>query len=116
MKVITLPFLALLMIPAHAAEKPVYRDCRPSEDISNGRTVHRTICQNQNGDWVERRPEKKTRPQPPVPASAAQQAKSVRKPVYHDCRPAQDIVNGRPVWKAVCQNEAGAWVEKPGDY
>jgi len=53
-----------------------------------------------------------------MPASTAtvQNAKPVKKPVYHDCRPAQDIVNGQPVWKAICQNEAGAWVEKPGNY
>jgi hypothetical protein len=113
----TILALPLLTIPAYAAEKPVYHDCRPSEDISNGRTVHKTICQNQNGDWVELHPEKKTAPQPPAPALAAANAKPVKKkPVYHDCRPAQDIVNGRPVWKAVCQNEAGAWVQKPGDY
>ncbi|HWU55575.1 MAG TPA: hypothetical protein VN175_08745, partial [Rhizomicrobium sp.] len=86
----------------------------PSEDIVKGRTVHKTVCQNENGDWVEVRPE--TPPQMPVADSAVQKAKPVRKPVYHDCRPAQDIINGRPVWKAICQNEAGAWVEKPGDY
>ena len=106
--------LPLLTIPARAAEQPVYHDCRPSEDVVNGRAVHKTICQNQNGDWVEMRPERRT--PPPVAASAAQSVKPVKKPVYHDCRPAQDIVNGRPVWKAICQNEAGAWVEKPGEY
>ena len=108
--------LPLLTIPALAAERPVYHDCRPSEDIVNGRTVHKTICQNQNGDWVEPQAGKKKTPQPPVPALAARQTKPVKKPVYHDCRPAQDILNGRPVWKAICQNEAGAWVEKPGNY
>lgn len=106
--------LPLLTIPAHAAER--YHDCQPSEDIVNGRAVHKTVCQNEKGDWVEVRPERKT--PPPMPASAAtvQNAKPVKKPVYHDCRPAQDIVNGQPVWKAICQNEAGAWVEKPGKY
>ena len=29
----TILALPLLTIPAHAAEKPVYHDCRPSEDI-----------------------------------------------------------------------------------
>jgi len=108
--ILALPFLT---IPSHAAQKPIYHDCRPSEDIVNGRTVHKTVCQNENGDWVEVRPERKKPVPMPVPASTA---KPVKKPVYRDCRPAQDIVNGRPVWKAICQNEAGAWVEKPGNY
>ena len=108
MKAVILAFLALVIIPAYAA--PVYHDCRPSEDIVNGRTVHRTICQNENGDWVE--PERKNTAQPPpIPASAARQP--IKKPVYHDCRPSEDIVNGRTVYKRVCQNEAGAWVELP---
>ena len=111
----TILALPLLTIPAHAAEKPVYHDCRLSEDIVNGRTVHKTVCQNENGDWVEVRPERKKPGPMPVPASTAN-AKPVKKPIYHDCRPAQDIINGRPVWKAICQNEAGAWVEKPGNY
>ena len=90
----------------------MYHDCRPSEDIVNGRTVHKTICQNENGEWVE--PERKKAPQPPpIPASAIQQAKPIQKPVYHDCRPSEDVVNGRTVYKRVCQNEAGAWVELP---
>jgi len=101
-----------LMTPAFGAE--TYHDCRPSEDIVNGRTVHKTVCQNEKGDWVEVRPEPRKAPQQPV--STPGQAKLVKKPVYHDCRPAQDIVNGQPVWKAICQNEAGAWVEKPGNY
>lgn len=102
--------LPLLTIPAYTAER--YRDCQPSEDIVNGRTVLKTICQNEKGDWIEVRPERKA--PPPLPAST--NAKPVKKPVYHDCRPAQDIVDGRPVWKAICQNETGAWVEKPGNY
>jgi len=116
--ILALPLLTLPMPmgPAMAAETPVYHDCRPSEDIVKGRTVHKTICQNQNGDWVEPQPQGAAPPRNPVPASAIQNAKPVKNPVYHDCRPAQDIVNGRPVWKAICQNEAGAWVEKPGDY
>jgi hypothetical protein len=104
---------ALLTIPAYAASKPVYHDCRPSEDIVKGRAVHKTICQNENGDWVEPRPEKKKVTQALVPASAAQKAKPVKRPVYHDCRPSEDIVNGRTVYKRICQNEAGAWVQVP---
>ncbi len=103
--------LPLLTFPALAAEK--YHDCRPSEDIINGRTVHKTICQDEKGDWVE--PEKKkagAKPTPaPVAAMFAQKPKPAKKPVYHDCRPSEDIVNGRTVRKIVCQNEAGAWVE-----
>ena len=99
--------LLLFLIPSYAA--PVYHDCRPSEDIVNGRTVHKTICQNENGEWVE--PVRKKVPQsPPIPASM--QAKPVKKPIYHDCRPSQDIVQGREVWKTVCQNENGDWVER----
>jgi hypothetical protein len=96
----------LLAIPAYAA--PVYHDCRPSEDIVNGRTVHKTICQNENGDWVEKKPAPR-----PVSLLPIQQANPVKKPVYHDCRDSQDIVNGREVWKTVCQNEKGDWVERP---
>jgi hypothetical protein len=103
--------LSLLTLPATAAENPVYHDCRPAEDIVNGRTVHKTVCQNDKGDWVEVRPErKKPAPPPSIPASA--QAKAVKKPVYHDCRPAEDIIKGRTVYKTVCQNEAGDWVER----
>ena len=105
--------LPLLVTSAYAA--PVYHDCRPSEDIINGRAVHKTICQNENGDWVE--PErKKPAPKPsaaPLPVMAAQKPKTVKRPVYHDCRPSEDIVNGRSVHKIVCQNEAGGWVEVP---
>jgi len=35
--------LPLLTIPAIAAGEPVYHDCRPSEDVVNGRTVHKTV-------------------------------------------------------------------------
>lgn len=106
--------LPLLTVPATAAENPVYHDCRPSEDIVNGRTVHKMVCQNEKGDWVEVRPERKKAPQQPsIPASAIQQARPVKKPIYHDCRPSEDVINGRTVYKRVCQNEAGAWVELP---
>jgi len=101
-----LAILALAAVPAMAAE-PVYHDCRLSEDIVRGRAVHKTVCQNENGDWVEvHPPQKKT-----VAAPAALTAKPVKKPVYHDCRYSEDIVNGHAVRKAVCQNEAGDWVE-----
>jgi len=40
-------------------------------------------------------------------------AKPTKKPVYYDCRPSEDIVNGRSVWKTVCQNQDGEWVEVP---
>ncbi|HET7084436.1 MAG TPA: hypothetical protein VFI23_06675 [Rhizomicrobium sp.] len=103
--------LSLLMAPAFAAENAgppfAYHDCRPSEDIVNGRAVHRTVCQNADGAWVEVRPEK--RPAPPRPAATP--ANAVKRPVYHDCRPSEDIIGGRRVHKIVCQNEAGAWVE-----
>ena len=101
--------LSSLTIPAHAAETPkrVYHDCRPSQDIVRGRAVWKTICQNQDGDWVEVPPE----PRKPtsVPASAVQ--RPLKRPIYHDCRSSQDIVQGRAVWKRVCQNENGDWVE-----
>ena len=56
--ILALPLLTLpsLTGPAIAAEGPVYHDCRPSEDVVNGRTVQRTVCQNEAGDWVEPRP------------------------------------------------------------
>jgi hypothetical protein len=107
MKRMVLPILMLLAVPAMAA--PVYHDCRPSEDVVKGRAVHKTVCQNENGDWVEWHPEKKKAPQPLAPAALKPQP--VKKPVYHDCRPSEDVVNGRTVHKTVCQNEAGAWVE-----
>ena len=50
-----LAILALAAVPAIAAE-PVYHDCRLSEDIVRGRAVHKTVCQNENGDWVEFKP------------------------------------------------------------
>ena len=106
MKVMILPMFALLTVPAMAAE-PVYHDCRLSEDIVRGRAVHKTVCQNEKGDWVEVHP-----PQRKTAASPATLAtKPVKKPVYHDCRYSEDIVNGHAVRKAVCQNEAGDWVE-----
>jgi len=101
--------LSALTIPVYAAEKPVYHDCRPSEDIVNGRAVHKTVCQNDNGDWIEVRPEKKKRMQP---VAASTQTKPVKKPVYHDCRPSEDIIKGKTVYKTVCQNENGEWVER----
>jgi hypothetical protein len=103
--------LPLLMIPARAAGP--YHDCRPSEDIINGRTVHKTVCQNDAGDWVEVQPERKMPAQAPLPVATAQKPAPVKRPVYHDCRPSEDIVNGRTVHKIVCQNEAGSWVEVP---
>ena len=106
MKRLILVISTLLTVPAMA--EPVYHDCRPSEDIVNGRTVHRTVCQNEAGDWVV--PPVKKKPSPPL-APAALKAKPVKKPVYHDCRPSEDVVNGRTVHKTVCQNEAGDWVE-----
>jgi hypothetical protein len=108
MKRMILPVLMLIPVPAMAAE-PVYHDCRLSEDIVRGRAVHKTVCQNENGDWVEVHPPKK---KTAVPA-AALTAKPVKKPVYHDCRYSEDVVNGRTVHKSVCQNEAGDWVERP---
>ena len=103
-----LAILALAAVPAMAAE-PVYHDCRLSEDIVRGRAVHKTVCQDENGDWVEVHPPKKKTAATP----AALTAKPVRKLVYHDCRYSEDIVNGRTVHKAVCQNERGDWVERP---
>ena len=108
MKQMTLTILAVLTVPAMAAE-PVYHDCRLSEDIVRGRAVHRTVCQNEAGDWVVVPPAKKKL----SPALAPTALKPVKKPVYHDCRYSEDIVNGRTVRKAVCQNEAGDWVERP---
>jgi hypothetical protein len=43
-------------LTAKPVKKPVYHDCRYSEDIVNGHTVHKAVCQNEKGDWVERRP------------------------------------------------------------
>jgi hypothetical protein len=104
--------LPLVMVPAYAE---TYHDCRPSEDIINGRIVHKTICQNENGEWVE--PQKKKTVQKPVaaplPVMAAQKPKPVKRRVYHDCRPSEDIVKGRPVHRIVCQNEQGDWLEVP---
>ena len=106
MKRVILAILVLLVVPAMAVE-PVYHDCRLSEDIIKGRAVHRTVCQNENGDWVVVPPPKKKLSQPLAPTAL----KPVKKPVYHDCRPSEDVVNGRTVHKTVCQNEAGDWVE-----
>jgi hypothetical protein len=108
MKRVILAISALLTVPAMAAE-PVYHDCRLSEDIVNGRAVHKTVCQNEAGDWVVVPPPKKKPSQPLAPAALA--ARPAKKPVYHDCRYAEDIVNGRTVHRTVCQNEAGDWVE-----
>ena len=108
MKVVILAILALLTVPAMAAGEPVYHDCRLSEDIVNGRTVHRKVCQNEAGDWVV--PPAQKKPSQPL-APTALKAKPVKKPVYHDCRYSEDVVNGRTVRKAVCQNEKGDWVE-----
>jgi hypothetical protein len=108
MKRTILTISALLTVPAMAAE-PVYHDCRYSEDIVNGRPVHRTVCQNEAGDWVVVPPAKK-KPSPPLAPAAL---RPIKKPVYHDCRYSEDIVNGRTVHKAVCQNEKGDWVERP---
>jgi hypothetical protein len=120
MKAMIRVMLALLTVPAHAAEQakpvkmPIYHDCRLSEDIVNGRTVKRTVCQNEEGEWIVVPPPEKKKVLPaPVPALAMTNAKPVKKPVYHDCRPSQDVVNGRAVWNTVCQNEAGDWVEVP---
>ena len=101
-----LAILALAAVPAMAAE-PVYHDCRLSEDIVRGRAVHKTVCQNENGDWVEVHPPQKK----PSVTPAALMAKPVKKPVYHDCRPSEDVVNGHAVHRTVCQNEKGDWVE-----
>jgi hypothetical protein len=106
MKPMILAILALLTVPAMAAD-PVYHDCRLSEDIVKGRAVHKTVCQNESGDWVEVHPEKKKPSQPLAPTAL----KPVKKPVYHDCRYSEDVVNGRPVHKTVCQNDKGDWVE-----
>jgi hypothetical protein len=108
MKVMILAILMLLTVPAMAAE-PVYHDCRLSEDIVNGRSVRRTVCQNKAGDWVVVPPAKKKPSQPLAPT--ALKAKPIKKPVYHDCRPSEDVVNGHAVHKTVCQNENGDWVE-----
>jgi hypothetical protein len=40
-------------------------------------------------------------------------AKPTKKSVYYDCRPSEDIINGRSVWKTICQNQDGEWVEVP---
>ena len=104
MKRMILPIFALLTVPAMAAE-PVYHDCRLSEDIVHGHRVRKTVCQNESGDWVEVHPEKKKTPVTPAAL------RPVKKPVYHDCRYAEDVVNGRDVHKTVCQNEKGDWVE-----
>jgi hypothetical protein len=106
MKRTILAILALAAVPAMAAE-PVYHDCRLSEDVVRGRAVHKTVCQNENGDWVEVHPPKKKTAATPTTLNA----KSVKKPVYHDCRYSEDIVDGHAVRKAVCQNDAGDWVE-----
>ena len=106
MKRMILPIFALLAVPAMAAE-PVYHDCRLSEDIVRGHAVRKTVCQNENGDWVEVHPPKKKAAATPT----ALTAKPVKKPVYHDCRPSEDIVNGHAVHRTVCQNEKGDWVE-----
>ena len=107
MKRMILVISTLLSVPAIA--EPIYHDCRLSEDIVNGRGVRRTVCQNEAGDWVVVPPVKKKPAQSLAPA--AQSAKPVKKPVYHDCRPSEDVVNGRAVHKTVCQNEKGDWVE-----
>ncbi len=110
MKVI-LTIAMLLAIPVMADGQPLYHDCRLSEDIIHGRRVHKTVCQNQNGDWVEVHPEKK-KTSPPLAPTAMKAKPVVKKPVYHDCRPSEDVVNGRTMHKTVCQNEAGDWVER----
>jgi len=48
--------LAPALLKPKPVKKPVYHDCRLSEDVVNGRTVQRTVCQNEAGDWVEPRP------------------------------------------------------------
>lgn len=118
MKVMILAALALLAVPVFAAEnpirQPVYHDCRPSQDIIRGRAVWKRVCQNEDGNWVEvPPPEKKKAPQVLAPVSTVPKVNPVKRPVYHDCRPSQDIVKGREVWKTVCQNEDGNWVEMP---
>ena len=105
MKRMILAILTLLAGTAMAA--PVYHDCRLSEDVIRGRTVHKTVCQNENGDWVEVHPKKRKAPQAIAPTAL----KPIKKPAYHDCRPSEDVVNGHAVHRTVCQNEAGAWVE-----
>ena len=111
MKTMDLTILVLLMLPAFAAEtlKPTYHDCRLYEDIVNGRATTQTICQDQDGKWINVRPEKKTPPQMPDTASTVPEA--VKKPVYHNCRPFESVINGGTVRKTVCQDENGAWVE-----
>lgn len=121
MKTIVLTILVLLALPAFAAEtlKPSYHDCRLYEDIVNGRAVTQTICQDQDGKWVDVRPEKKQPLQAPAPAvpKAVEKPvekpaeKPVEKPVYHNCRPFESVINGGTVRKTVCQDENGAWVE-----
>ena len=111
MKTTVLTILVLLTLPAFAAEtiKPTYHDCRLYEDIVNGRAIKQTVCQNQDGKWIDVRPEKKKPPQMPGPALTVR--KAVEKPVYHNCRPFESVINGGMVRKTVCQNENGAWVE-----
>jgi hypothetical protein len=112
MKTMVLTILVLLMLPAFAAEtlKPAYHDCRLYEDIVNGRAIQQTICQDQDGKWVDVRPEKR-KPQPQMPGAALTVPKAVKKPVYHNCRPFESVINGGTVRKTVCQDENGAWVE-----
>ena len=87
---------------------------RLSEDIVKGRTVHRTVCQNEAGTGSCTRQEKA------FTALAPTALKPIKKPVYHDCRPSEDVVNGRTVQRTVCQNEAatgsshGPKSKKPG--
>lgn len=117
MKTIVLTILVLLALPAFAAEtlKPSYHDCRLYEDIVNGRAVTQTICQDQDGKWVDVRPEKKQplqAPAPAVPKAVEKPAeKPVEKPVYHNCRPFESVINGGTVRKTVCQDENGTWIE-----
>lgn len=107
MKTIVLTIVVLLTLPAFAAEtiKPAYHDCRLYEDIVSGRAITQTICQDQDGKWVDVRPEKKKTPQMPAPALTV--PKPVEKPVYHNCRPFESAT----VRKTVCQDENGAWFE-----
>ena len=111
MKRMVLTILVPLTLPTFAAEtlKPTYHDCRLYEDIVNGRAINQTICQDQDGKWVDVRPERKKPPQTPGPALTVR--KAVRKPVYHNCRPFEDVINGGTVRKTVCQDEDGTWVE-----
>ena len=111
MKIMISTILALLTLPAIAAEtlKPTYHDCRLYEDIVNGRAIKQTICQDQDGKWVDVRPEKKRLSQMPAPALTV--PKAVKKPAYHNCRPFESVINGEAVRKTVCQNENGAWIE-----